>query len=86
MDIEVRVQPRARRSSVEVLDGKKLRVRVTVPPESGRANEAVRAMLAKQLHIAKSRVEILRGHRGRDKLLRIKGLTLGEIVAKLSVE
>ena len=80
MVIEVRVQPRARRSSVELVDGGKLRVRVTAPAESGRANEAVRALLAKRLGVAKSRVEILRGHMGRDKLL-----SIDEIIAKLSV-
>ena len=85
MVVEVRVQPRARRSSVELIDGGKLRVRVTAPAESGRANEAVRALLAKRLGVAKSRVEILRGHMGRDKLLGIEGLTIDEIIAKLSV-
>ena len=46
-------------------------VRVTAPPVDGAANEAVRALLAKRLRVAKRSVEIVRGERGREKLVRV---------------
>jgi uncharacterized protein (TIGR00251 family) len=52
-------------------DGR-LVVRVTAPPAEGKANEAVRRLIAKRLGVAKSRVTIVRGARSRDKTIRIE--------------
>ncbi len=82
--VEVRVRPKAGRDSVELLGGPKLRVRVVAPPEGGKANEALVALLAKKLRIARSAIAIVRGHRSRDKLVRLDGLGPDEIVARLS--
>jgi uncharacterized protein YggU (UPF0235/DUF167 family) len=66
----LRVQPRARREGLEVA-GDRLLVRVNAPPVDGRANEAVRRMLAAALGVAPSRLVLLRGDSGRDKLFRL---------------
>ena len=59
-------------------------MRVTAAPEGGKANAAVVALLAKQLKVARGRVRVVRGHRGRDKRVRIEGITPGEFLARLS--
>ncbi len=84
MELQVRVQPRAKRNSIEVVEGSKLKVYVTTPPEGGKANDAVVALLAKSLGVAKSEVRILRGHKSRDKLLDIEGLSKDDIIARLT--
>lgn len=84
MELQVRVQPRARRNSIEVVDGSKLKIYVTTAPEGGKANDAVVALLAKSLGIAKSHIRIVRGHKSRDKLLDIEGLTEDEVIARLT--
>jgi hypothetical protein len=66
----LRVQPRARREGLEV-EGARLLVRVNAPPVDGRANEAVRRMLAAALGVAPSRLVLVRGETGRDKLFRL---------------
>ena len=81
--IEVRVQSRAKRNSIEVVPGQPVKVYVTAPPEGGKANEAVVALLAKALSVAKGRVTIVRGHRSRTKLVKIDGLTRGDILRRL---
>ena len=68
--IAVRVTPRASRNAV-TLEGEASRVMVTTVPESGKANAAVIKLLAKALGIAKTRLVLLRGASGRDKLFRI---------------
>lgn len=68
--LAVRVQPGARRDSVEP-DGDGLRVSVTAAPEGGKANAAVTAAVARALGIAKGRVTVLRGTKSRDKVLQI---------------
>ena len=84
MELQVRVQPRANRNSIEVVEGSKLKVYVTTAPEGGKANDAVVALLAKSLGVAKSHIRILRGHKSRDKLLDIEGLSKDEIITRLT--
>ena len=83
MEFDIRVQPKAGRNSVEI-DGDKVTARVTAAPEGGKANDAVVALLAKRLKVAKRRVHIVRGHKARDKRLRIEDMTAGEVFARLS--
>ncbi|MDQ2090126.1 DUF167 domain-containing protein [Marimonas arenosa] len=69
-EIAVRVTPKAARNSVVVADGA-IRVYVTVVPEGGKANAAVQKLLAKALGVPKSRLELVRGQTGRDKVFRL---------------
>lgn len=69
-EIAVRVTPRASRNAV-LLDGEAIRVTVTTVPEDGKANAAVVKLLAKALGVAKSRLTLVRGATGRDKLFRL---------------
>lgn len=69
--IAVRVTPRASRARLELADGV-VRVHVTVVPEDGKANEAVRRLLARALGVAPGRLELLRGEHARDKLFRVR--------------
>lgn len=84
MLLEVAVQPRARRNSVEVVDGAKLRVWVTAAPEGGKANDAVVELLSKRLGVPKGSVRIVRGQRARNKLLSIEALSPKEVLDRLS--
>ena len=71
MDLDVRVQPRAKRNRVEAIERGRLKVYLTAPPEGGKANEAAIALLAKTLGVSKSSVRIVRGNTARDKRLRV---------------
>lgn len=70
---EVRVAPRASRNRVVGVRDGSLKVALTAPPVDGAANEALRKLLSKTLGVSKSAVEIVRGERGRTKLLRVRG-------------
>ena len=78
MEFDIRVHPRASRNSIEV-DGEhpdvKIIVRVMAAPESGEANEAVVALLAKRLRVPKRSIQIVRGHKSRDKRIHVEGLS-----------
>ncbi|QYK41381.1 MAG: DUF167 domain-containing protein [Paracoccaceae bacterium] len=67
----LRATPRARRSALAVADDGTLRVHVTAPAEDGRANEAVRNLLAEALGVARTRLVLVRGATARDKLFRL---------------
>ena len=81
--LQVRVQPKAKRERIEVVDASNLKVYVTAAPEGGRANAAVVALMAKRLGVAKSSVWVVRGHRSRDKTIEIEGVTAAEAARRL---
>ena len=58
-------------------------VRVTAPPDEGRANAAVCKVLAEALGVPKSAVTVVRGHSARVKTLEIAGMTDDEAVQRL---
>jgi uncharacterized protein YggU (UPF0235/DUF167 family) len=77
--ISARLTPRAAANRLTVLADGSLAVRVTAPPADGRANEALCRTVAGALGLARSRVTLVRGHRSRNKLLRIEGMDEGAI-------
>lgn len=69
--LALRVTPGARVEGVELGTGVLL-VKVRVKPEGGKANDAVLALVADALGLATSRLRMLRGATGRDKLVQIR--------------
>jgi uncharacterized protein len=72
--ITVRVQPRAGRNEIAGERDGALLVRVTAPPVEGKANAAVRKLLAKRLGVAPGRISVVRGASSRDKVIEIEGV------------
>jgi uncharacterized protein len=83
--IAVRVQPRAPKNEIAGERGGALIVRVTAPPVEGKANDALRKLLAKRLGIAPGRVSVVRGASGRDKLVEIDGMEADAVRRALSI-
>lgn len=71
--IAVRLQPKASRNEVTGESGGVIQIRVTAPAVDGKANRALIKFVAKRLGIAPSRISLVRGERGREKLLEIRG-------------
>jgi hypothetical protein len=75
-DLAVRVTPNARLAGMSIGSGNAgeplLHLRITAPPEDGKANAAVIAMLAKALGLPKSALTVVRGHRSRNKIVQLK--------------
>jgi len=72
MRITLKVVPRSRKEGVEgpLSDGS-YKVHVHAPPVDGAANEAVVEALAKHFGTAKSRVCIVKGETGKNKIVDI---------------
>lgn len=68
--LRLRVTPNARTADIRA-EGDTIHIRLTVPPEKGKANAAVLKALSKALDVPKSRLEIASGATGRNKTLRI---------------
>lgn len=70
-NFNVRVTPHAKQNKVVESDGV-LRVYTTVAPENGRANSAVIELLSDYFDVPKSRIKILKGLTGRDKVVSVE--------------
>lgn len=80
MRLAVRLTPKGGRDAVEGwiagADGAKLlKVRVAAPPEAGKANKALIALIAETLGVSRSAVTIAGGEKGRLKLIDVEGDT-----------
>ena len=71
--VELRAQPRARRTALELAPGGTLKATVTAPAEDGRANAAIVELLAAAWRVPKSAFEVMRGATGRDKVVSVSG-------------
>jgi uncharacterized protein len=76
--------PNAPRNEVVGWLGDALKVRIHAPPVEGRANDALCEFLATTLGLHRRAVTVLRGDTARQKLLRIDGLTLDQVRARLA--
>ena len=71
MKITVRVRPGAKEDRLERLSDSSFAVWVKARPQDGKANHAVREVLADYLGLPKSRVVLIRGEKSKDKIFSI---------------
>ena len=81
--LRIRVIPRSSRAGLSRDAQGALRAHLNAPPVDGAANRALLALLADLLKVPRSALEIARGERGRDKLVRVRDRTESEIVKRL---
>jgi uncharacterized protein (TIGR00251 family) len=72
--LRVRVQPRASRTEVAGEHGGALKVRIASPPVEGEANRELIRFIAKRVGVAASRVTLVSGETGRNKVIEIAGI------------
>jgi uncharacterized protein len=80
-----RIHPNARKDAVEGPREDGLSIRLNAPPVEGRANKALQKYLSGLLGIAKTKIEIRSGEKGRTKVLALRGITPEEVKEKLGI-
>ena len=78
--LSIRLTPGAKKDALlgvmDIADNQKaIKASVTAPPEDGRANKALIALLAKELKLPKSSISLLSGDTNRQKVLLVEGDT-----------
>ena len=81
--LSLRVSPSATRTEIVGRHGSGWKVLVSAPPERGRANDALVALLAGRLRVPRASVSVVSGKTGRDKVVELKGLDEAEAVRRL---
>ena len=79
--LDVLVVPRAPSCAVAGVHDGRLKVTLDAPPVDGKANEALIAFFAKALGRPKRDVSIVRGEKGRQKTIALRGVTIAEITS-----
>jgi uncharacterized protein (TIGR00251 family) len=82
--LPVHAQPGARRNGILGERAGALRVAVTAPPEKGKANAALGALLAELLGCRPSQIALLSGETARQKRFLIAGVTPDELRPKIT--
>ena len=75
----VKVHPRAKKNAITGEVGDALKLALTAPPVDGKANEACIEFFAKLLKVPRSSVTIAAGQSGRNKVIRVAGITAAEL-------
>ena len=83
--LHLRVAPGAERSAVVGRYGTGWKVRVARAPERGKANAELIQLLADTLSVPRDRVALVGGHRGRDKVVALDGITEDEAGRRLDL-
>ena len=81
----VRVLPRSSKEEVAGFSEGTARIRLTAPPLENRANEALIRFLSKALGVHRRQVELVTGARGRNKIVRVQGITEEEPFRRLGL-
>ncbi len=81
--LRVHVQPGASGDGIAGVHGDALKVRVRALATSGRANEAVITLLAKELGVPAAALALTSGASSRDKRVRFGGLSAAELEKRL---
>ena len=83
--LPVKAVPGASRDAISGVLGGRLKVRVSAPPEGGKANRAICALLAKALGVKRGEVEIVSGQTSAEKVVGIGGVAPREVVSRLGL-
>ena len=63
--------------------GAAVKIKLRAPPVEGKANAALISFLAEQLNISRGAIALERGHKSRDKLIRVNGLSQEDVRNRL---
>ena len=84
LTFDIQVIPHASRAEIVGMQDGVLKIKVTAPPVEGAANEACIKLLAKELGLKKSQMEISSGAKSRKKTVMIKDISKAELETKIN--
>ena len=84
IEFEVLVTPGSAKACVRGVHGTVLKVAVQAPPEKGRANAEVEAVLADYFGLPKRQVLVISGFKSRNKHVQLMGISAAQAQAKLA--
>ena len=84
LTFDIQVIPHASRAEIAGVQEGAFKIKVTAPPVEGAANEACIKLLARELGLKKSQMEISSGVKSRKKTVMIKDISKAELETKIN--
>jgi hypothetical protein len=81
--LRVHVIPNAKSDCVVGEHGGAVKIKLSAPAVEGKANAALIRFLVEQLELPRHSIVLERGHRSRDKLIRIDGLSAEDVGTRM---
>jgi hypothetical protein len=81
----IKVHPRAKKAGITGKFGDALKVSLMAPPVEGRANDDCIEFFAKTLKVPRSSITIASGAGGRNKVIRVAGVTAEYVRNRLAM-
>ena len=81
--LKVKAVPGASRSEIVGKLGEALKIRVVAPPEGGKANREIVALVAAKMGLSLNQVAVLSGQSSPAKVLSVEGLSAEDAWARL---
>lgn len=81
----IKAVPGASRDQISRALGDRLKIRISAPPEGGKANDAICRLLAETLGIKPKQVTLESGQSSAEKTVRIIGANVAEVRAALDI-
>ncbi len=82
--IWVNAVPGASCDEIAGVVGDRLKIRISAPPQGGKANKAICKLLASSLGVKANQISIERGETSPAKIVRISGAVLGDVMSELT--
>ena len=83
--LQLKVVPGSRKEQLAGALGDRLKIKVAAPPEDGRANQAVCALIARRLGIGLKAVTVVTGPTRAEKTVRIEGVSAPSVAQALGI-
>lgn len=80
--IAVKAVPGSRKDQIVGRLGDRLKIKVSAAPEDGRANQAIRELLARELGVRVQQVTLLTGHTNAEKTIRVEGVEAADLKSR----
>lgn len=81
--IKVKIVPGSSKNKIIGAYNNTLKISIAAPPVEGKANKKCIAYLAKYFDVAKSKIEIISGQTGKNKLIKIYDISQEEFLDKI---
>ncbi len=82
--IKLKISPNASKNEI-IKNDNEIKVKITAQPIENKANKALIEFLSKQLKIAKSNIEIIKGETSKEKTLLFKNISYEKMVEIKSI-
>jgi len=85
LSFDIQVIPHASRAEIVCIQNGAFKLRVTAPPVEGAANDACIKLLAGELELKKSQMEISSGAKSRKKTVMVKNISKTDLELKIKI-